>query len=362
VRRGSPADRAWVLCDRLFLSDHAPLQALLFDDERTGTVRVETARPTDHSAICAAWEGWLGAMASATDRLVDRSFLHRLLRYPDTSLSVARDRQDRFLGFAAAVPVSPTALPMLVEHPALAAVLGTFLSTGLRTRGESTNIVCHTHVVGTGAPSLQGPTTAALLRSAVEVMAAGGVHVAYGPLPEHQAALELLGFEPISGATTDWWSTTQPTQGYVLDLTRTGVEPWTEALAAGCRPPKRLHVAEVEEELHRILPHWQDDAKLGQCGLWGAALFMDVAPEDRRAGYVREAVASILGRASADCNQEERFALRAVELAYLTPRVNHEAAAVRLAVSRATLYRLLKRGVRLLAEALTAPEDLRATG
>ncbi len=371
ARRARPADRAWLVCDRLFLSEHAPLQTLLFGHDWQGPIRVDSGRPDDRRAIRAAWDGWLvevagahpgegAADATASDRLIDRTFLDGLLHYPGTHLCVARDRNDRFVGFAASVPVSKAALPLLSQHPALAKVVQTYLGASrddLPAVPEVSNIVCHTHLVSDAASTEHKPATAALLRRSLEVMAHGGVHLAHSPIREHQVALELLGFEPISGATSHWWSLNSPTQGYVLDLTRTGVEPWTEALAAGRRPPKRLDAAGLEQELHLVLPHWHDDVRVGQSALWGAARCAETPPEDRSPAVLRETVRAVLTRLNADARAEERFACRALELAYLTPRINHEAAAQRMAISRATLYRLLKRGMHLLAEALSQPDE-----
>jgi predicted DNA-binding protein (UPF0251 family) len=46
-----------------------------------------------------------------------------------------------------------------------------------------------------------------------------------------------------------------------------------------------------------------------------------------------------------------------LELAYIHKGTSYEAAAEHLAVSRATFYRLLKRGVQVLADTLTGPSE-----
>ncbi len=62
-----------------------------------------------------------------------------------------------------------------------------------------------------------------------------------------------------------------------------------------------------------------------------------------------------LARARAGAAPPQEQAYRALELAYLAKTTSHERAAERLAVSPATFYRLLKRGVHGLAVALDAP-------
>jgi len=56
-----------------------------------------------------------------------------------------------------------------------------------------------------------------------------------------------------------------------------------------------------------------------------------------------------LAAANAGSELDKQLACHALELTYLTRGITHEAAAERLSVSRATLYRLLQRGIRHLA-------------
>ena len=143
-------------------------------------------------------------------------------------------------------------------------------------------------------------------------------------------------------------------QGFVLDLTRTGVHPWVDALAAGRRPPRSMGAVEFEHELRTILPNWFDDERLRRSALWEAGLVAGES-DSRAAADLREVVRTTLQRLERSTDAYDHLAYRALELAYLTPRVSNEAAAERLSVSRATFYRLLKRGIRGLAMELSAP-------
>jgi predicted DNA-binding protein (UPF0251 family) len=64
-------------------------------------------------------------------------------------------------------------------------------------------------------------------------------------------------------------------------------------------------------------------------------------------------VRAALDRARADATPQQELAYRALDLAYFQKTTSHERAAERLAVSPSTFYRLLRRGVQGLAQALT---------
>jgi hypothetical protein len=129
------------------------------------------------------------------------------------------------------------------------------------------------------------------------------------------------------------------------------VETWLEAIVSGRRPPRGLARAELVDELQKVLPAWRDEAVLAESPLAELAAGTPDA-ELSSAAAVRRLVEGALGQARAGATKDQELALRAVELAYLRKSVSHERVAERLAVSRSTFYRLLKRGVQAVAEAL----------
>jgi len=141
--------------------------------------------------------------------------------------------------------------------------------------------------------------------------------------------------------------------GYVLDLRRIGIERWLEALLAGRRPPRVLRREELERELQAALLAWRDDRRLTDSPLTSSTIAESVVTDG--AAALRRTILAALERARASCAPEERLAYAAVELAYLASPTSYEHAAQRLAVSRATFYRLLKRGVSGLADTLDRP-------
>jgi DNA-directed RNA polymerase specialized sigma24 family protein len=192
---------------------------------------------------------------------------------------------------------------------------------------------------------------AALLRDMFGVLALGGLYFAATALPRHRDIIEALGFAPVAGASSAGWFVGHPLQGYVLDLTRLGVDAWMDALMSGRQPPAMLTEEERESAVRTALLHWHDDATLAQSPLADRASGEEPALPVAEA--VRRDIRAALAAARAAAPPGRELAYRALELAYLEQRLSHERAAERLAVSRATFYRLLQRGVHGLARALT---------
>jgi hypothetical protein len=353
TRRAPPVERARLACDWLFLAEQDQLHTALFGDEHSGDVRIDAGRATDQTAIHQAWQQWLGRQCGAHGDSLDS-----LLRHPGTRLRVARDGDEHVLGFAAYLPVSVESLPLFQQEPILASMVRAWMddrAEHLPIGSASTQIFCHAQVPNVGAPL--GPTLSVLLRESLEWLVQGGIHLACSPTTQHQAALRTLGFEPIAQSTRtlslegEGWGE-GAMKSYVLDLSRTGVDSWLDALAAGRHPAHVKLPVDVERELRAILPHWRDDGCLSRSTLWELNLLVGVTP-DHSPGKLRELVRDTLHGLESKAAADERLAYRAVDLAYLTPRLTNEAAAERLSVSRATFYRLLKRGVRGLASVLS---------
>ena len=138
----------------------------------------------------------------------------------------------------------------------------------------------------------------------------------------------------------------------MLDLSRTGLDLWIEAVMNGRRPPKPLPPDELEGAVQAALQHWHQPSWLEDSPLAGSAEVAIHAPGLTGAEAVRRALHRALEVARAHNGVESQTALRALELAYIHNGARHETVAEDLAVSRATWYRLLKRGVHVLAEQL----------
>jgi hypothetical protein len=167
--------------------------------------------------------------------------------------------------------------------------------------------------------------------------------------------LEACGFERLPTARNEAWGAHYPVDGYVLDLSRIGFEPWIEAVMSGRRPPRPLGCAALEHELQGALRHWTDDGWLAHSRLAELPAVPPVDGEAQRSSAVRQTILQALAAARAQAAAGLDAAYHAVELVYVSRRPSRKLEARNLSVSRATLYRLVKRGIHGLAEALSRP-------
>jgi DNA-directed RNA polymerase specialized sigma24 family protein len=161
----------------------------------------------------------------------------------------------------------------------------------------------------------------------------------------------------VPGAIGKSWVKDQLIEGFMLDLSRIGLELWIEAVMNGRRPPKPLAPGELEGAVQAALQHWHQPSWLEHSPLARSAEVAIRAPGRTGGEAVRDALRSALAAARTQNSFESQLALQAVELAYIHNGTSYEAAAEHLAVSRATFYRLLKRGVQVLADTLTGPSE-----
>ena len=206
-------------------------------------------------------------------------------------------------------------------------------------------------ITGEGAPKAAEAT---LHREWARLLARSGVYLITSIVPTHKRMLEGIGFERIPAAQHFLWGTECPFDGYVLDLTRIGVDAWLEAIVAGRRPPSPLRPEELERELLTVLTGWHDDSVLAASPLLQHAPLCAEIEGIPSSDTLRQAVRAALASARARANPQQELAYRALELGYFDKRTSHERAAERLSVSPSTFYRLLKRGVQGLAAAIAA--------
>ncbi|TMD71727.1 MAG: hypothetical protein E6I81_09800 [Chloroflexi bacterium] len=161
--------------------------------------------------------------------------------------------------------------------------------------------------------------------------------------------MEVCGFEALT--SSEEGGDDRPATGWVLDLTRRGFEGWIESIIEG-RPTRAVpNPVRLESELQGALVHWNDPDWLAtNCSILASA-----APIGERPNIVRRAIEEALSRVRTEGSMGTEQACRALELAYMKKRANHKEAMCSLAVSRATFYRLCKRGIHTLAgELLTS--------
>lgn len=230
-------ERERLLADRLFLWEDAFVRDLLFPDAEPGQVWLEAGHPEDLPDLLRIWALWLEQVLSVTlrptfDREQDRRFLCALLRYSGTRLRIARDRDGQPLGFNSLVPVCRESLAILEGHPGIVPAVHAYEGTAdpmqLPATAEDATVFYLLHVAHTDV--LPEAVQAALARDLVGMLAHGGTYLASTPLPAYQRLLELMGWQRLPAARNFYWSDDVATEAYVLDLNRTGVETWIDAV------------------------------------------------------------------------------------------------------------------------------------
>ena len=121
---------------------------------------------------------------------------------------------------------------------------------------------------------------------------------------------------------------------------------------SGRRLPRQPDAARLENELQVVFRHWHDDGRLARSCLTELTGVSATEADAQRAAALRETILQALAQGRAQASVPMETAYRALELTYLSRRPGQKYGARNLAVSRATLYRLIKRGIQGLAKGL----------
>jgi hypothetical protein len=299
VRSAPAPEREWLIADRFFLWGNALIQELFFSSDEPGQVWVQPGRSADHGDIRRLFSLRMASLLTpdmVAERLSppteDDDFFEAILQYPGTRLRVARDRDGRTLGFSTVLPVCQETIPLLDLHPAYAPLVHKRWSradlAALPPSSDGATIFHLLHLVYLGETA--GAIRAALLRDLAGVFATSGIYLSSTFVPGNKRMLEACGFERLPAARNEAWGPAYPVDGYVLDLSHIGFEPWIEALMNGRRPPRTIDPAELETELHAAFRHWSDDRWLAQSRLNELTVVGTVEAESQRPAAVRRAV------------------------------------------------------------------------
>jgi hypothetical protein len=151
-------------------------------------------------------------------------------------------------------------------------------------------------------------------------------------------------------------------KGWALDLTCVGFGGWIQAVIDGRHVEARPSNGDLQTEILSALIHWDDAAWLAV----NCHLLSDGVAITERTEMIRRTIQEAFASARAEGPGSMDKALRALDLAYLNRSASHKQAMRSMSVSRATFYRLCKRGVGTLAEHVAStrrrrsmPETLR---
>lgn len=355
MARATPAERHWLWAERMFLWEDAFVRSVLFDAQGSDDISVTVAGPSgapDALALERRWHDQVLPRESRVEWSDDYPqegvlvWLERAMRMEGTRLALARDAAGAYVGYSLVVPLYQASLRLLQAEETLSALVRAYWSpldlAALPSRSEEADayVIVRTCVLDIESEA----ANAALMRDLLGLLGREGTYVVYAAFPERRALYETLGFEPVPTPEVYHWIADYPFQAYVLDLKRVGFEGWIEAVMAGRTPARRPTADDVEKELSDLLPRWDEDQLL------------EVSQLGAFAGGAEPARAMIRAALEGLRNDEDlSLALRALELAYLERAASHERLAERLAVSRSTFYRFLRRGIRAIAEAVGRP-------
>lgn len=349
----SQDERHWLSAQRMFLWENAFLHSVLFSRSGAGDVVVTLGGPEDVGDALMLERRYQDEVLPQLAR-VDwsgphslegtLSWLEKAMRLDGTRLVLARDVRGRLTGYNLALPIYRESFDLLCEDPVHKTVMNSEAANGVpvprRPEDSPAWYLARLCVLDEDAEA----TNAALIADTLGLLAREGVFFTAAALPLHREILTTLRFEALDDAAAPNWLPDHPFRGFVLDLRRVGFEAWIDALMKGRAIVPRPDANSLERELTDLLPALDDDERIASSSLGRAV---------GDAAAVRSLIGRTVGGLQQGASQDLALAMRAIQLAYVERAASHERLAERLSVSRSTFYRLLRRGTRALAEALS---------
>jgi len=232
--------RESLLAEQFYLREDAFVRGMLFADAEPGEVWLEPARPEDRAELQRIWDFYLETvlkpqMSMRWDKDIDQKYLDDVLDYPNARVRVARDRDDRLIGFNTCLPLCEGSIPLLSAYPHSAAPVAAIIDrVGIEavTRGSSFFLL---HLACTDV--LTDLVRATLVRDMVGVLANADFVCTATPIPAYKELLERLGWELLPAGRNRFFSEQFPTDTYILDLREDGLDAWLQRLMDGVAGP-----------------------------------------------------------------------------------------------------------------------------
>ncbi|HMC52392.1 MAG TPA: hypothetical protein VKI64_06490, partial [Acidimicrobiales bacterium] len=344
-------ERGWVVSDCFYLLENDFLQQWAFSRQETAGAWVDEATPEDRQDAFELFTTHRAELRCSSEELAPAT-LQELLGHEDTDVRILRGQRGRTVAFSLVVPLFQDSLRLLPT--ATAGLVSAYWDdqelAAVPVSATDATAYAVSRIVA--PPTEGGPEVAALARNLLGLYARCGTYFLATSSPIDQAVAEILGYQRVAEAQVRPSAGGPPVEGFVLDLARIGRRRWLEAVMQGKPAPRPFRATEVREELRAVLLGWRDDDLLERSHLVELVSSGPDAGETHAPAVLRDAVLAALAAARAEAGPADELAYRAVELAYLGRPVSNERAAERLAVSRSSFYRALRRGVSGIADAL----------
>jgi hypothetical protein len=341
LRTSSETERGWLIAECFFLWENPIIRDMFFGPETLGSVTVEPAVDVDPEAVI---EMYAQGLQHVSQLSADAQLFSDVIGYAGTRVRVARNDDGIPVGFSMVLPVCKESIGFLERHPVHADLVNAYLVPTRRgvlaVGGQDATAYYMLPVVA--AREEKGAVRCALFRDLAGIFGLSGTYLCMSREPLVDRLLTECAFEMV----TESHQSDMVVKGWALDLTRVGFEGWIQAVIDGRHVQAPPSDGDLRIEILSALIHWGDTAWLAvNCPLISAG----VALTDR-AEMIRQTIQEAFARARAEGPGSMDRGLRALELAYMKRSASHKQAMRSLSVSRATFYRLCKRGVGTLAE------------
>lgn len=357
----------WLAPERMYLWEHTVRATYFPPSGESWTMWVETAGPDDmdelltiQAEFVAALEAGAPLPALPPPEECSPDVLRAIVSLPGTEVRIARSPDGVAHGYGFSLPLSQAARAILPADGAIARVIETALPAEVQRSlpatadGSAVTYMSAAAVRGQRAAEAVGSLAADWFRGALR----GGTFLACTGNDTAAQVSAALGGTRIPGVGRSSVKPPRVLDGYVFNIERISPDLWLEAVASGQPPPVLLSAEQLQLEIHSVLTHWTDDARVAASQLVPLARLL-ASPEDAAspAAAVRAVMRDALREVCARGDEDKVLACTALELAYFDRKLAHEAIAERLNVSRTSFYRLLHRAEAEIAERLSIARD-----
>jgi hypothetical protein len=352
LRTSSQKERGWLIGECFFLWENPIIREVFFGPDTLGSIAVEPATSVDPETVIDLYSQ---GPHDASQFNADAALFSEVIGFAHTRIRVARNDDGNPVGFSMVLPLCKESIAFLERHPVHADLVNAYFVPAKRQvlvagAEDATDFYILPIVAATEE---RGAALCALFRELAGIFGLNGVYLCMSREPWMDRLLTDCAFDML----TESHQSGRAVKGWALDLKGVGFGGWIQAVIDGRHVEARPSNGDLQTEILSALIHWDDAAWLAV----NCHLLSDGVALTERAEMIRQTIQEAFSHARAEGPGSMDKALRALELAYLKRSASHKQAMRSLSVSRATFYRLCKRGVGTLAEHVASTPRRRST-